>query len=116
VLAGRLVAGAALVGAAGPELEPELLQPAAARATAAMARPSLACPRLLFLGAVAGIRSIAFSGGSRKPGRNIPRRKRHSDLVNYLIHNPGHNRVKCAEGTHHDQANWCASQCRPMPR
>jgi hypothetical protein len=70
VLAGRLVAGpvlagAVLVDAGGPELEPELLQPAAASASAAAAaRPNLV---FLLLRTVAGIRSIAFSEGIEEP-------------------------------------------------
>jgi hypothetical protein len=97
VLAGRpaddpVLAGPVLAGAL--ELEPELPQPAAASATAAAAAsPNLALRFLLFLRTRPGIRSIAFSEGIEIAAETTPSRNREPALVNYLIHNSGHNRV-----------------------
>src|SRR2546430_2180885 len=64
-----------------------------------------------------GIRSIAFSGGHREACRKyFPRKNRQLALVNYFVDNPGHNRVKCAEGTYPRRASWPGRQCRGKPR
>src|SRR5690348_11055358 len=57
--------------------------------------------------------SIAFSGGHREPAGNyFLRKNRQLALVNYFVDNPGHDRVKCAEGTYPRRASWRGRQCR----
>ena len=57
--------------------------------------------------------SIAFSGGHREPAGNyFLRKNRRVALVNYFVDNPGHDRVKCAEGTYSRRPSWRGRQCR----